>query len=117
MNRINIVSVPVADQQSAKEFYLKMGLEVVTEAPMGNGQDWIQMRFPKGGVDITLVTWFKKMPAGSLHGITILTDDIEADVQDLRAKGIKASDVDTQPWGKFSMVEDIDGNSWVLHQE
>lgn len=117
MNRINIISVPVADQTKAKEFYLHMGLELVNEAPMGNGQNWVQMKFPAGGVDITLVTWFPKMPAGSLQGVTILTDDIEADVKTLRSKGINATDIDNQPWGKFSMVSDPDGNTWVLHQQ
>jgi len=116
MTRINIVSVPVSNQQAAKEFYLKMGLEVVTEQPMGNGQTWLQMRFPGGGADITLVTWFTKMPAGSLHGTTILTDDIEAETRQLNEKGIATTPIDPQPWGKFSMVSDPDGNMWVLHQ-
>ncbi len=116
MTRINIVSVPVSDQQAAKDFYLKMGLEVVTEQPMGNGQTWLQMRFPGGGVDITLVTWFTKMPAGSLQGTTILTDDIEAETKQLNEKGIATTPIDQQPWGKFSMVSDPDGNTWVLHQ-
>lgn len=117
MNNINIVSVPVTDQSKAKEFYQKMGLEIAVEAPMGNGQTWVQMRFPKGGAQISLVTWFTKMPAGSLHGCTILTDDIEAEVKTLKEKGIECSPVDQQPWGKFSMVSDPDGNTWILHQE
>lgn len=117
MKKINIISVPVSDQQKSKEFYIQLGLTIVNEQPMGNGQTWLQMSFPAGGPDIALVTWFKKMPPGSLHGATILTDDIEAEIKMLNQKGIPTGPIDNQPWGKFSFVSDPDGNSWVLHQE
>jgi catechol 2,3-dioxygenase-like lactoylglutathione lyase family enzyme len=117
MKTVNIISVPVTDQQRAKEFYQKMGLSVVTEAPMGNDQTWVQMAFPAGGANITLVNWFTQMPAGSFHGTTIPTDDIEADRERLQKVGIASSPTDNTPWGKFSSVSDLDGNSWILHQE
>lgn len=117
MKTINIVSVPVSDQQRAKEFYLKLGLTLTTEQPMGNGDVWVQLQFPGGGANIALVTWFTKMPPGSLQGVTILTDDIEAEVNELNQKGITTGEIDQQPWGKFSMVSDPDGNTWVLHEQ
>ncbi|TZF83991.1 glyoxalase [Pedobacter sp. BS3] len=117
MKSIGIISVPVTDQQKSKEFYLKMGLSIIAEAPMGNGQTWVQMGFPEGDVSITLVTWFPKMPAGSLHGATILTDDIVAEKKRLLEAGIETGKIDETPWGKFAFVTDPDGNSWVLHEK
>lgn len=117
MNRIDLISVPVSDQQRAKEFYLKMGLHIVAEAPFQGDQMWIQMGFPKGETTITLVNWFPEMPAGCLQAVVINTDDIAADIKKLEANGITAGKVDETPWGKFATVKDPDGNSWSLNQK
>ncbi|MEQ8415470.1 MAG: VOC family protein [Imperialibacter sp.] len=117
MNRIDVLSVPVSDQQRAKEFYLKMGLHIVVEAPFQGDQLWIQMGFPKGETSITLVTWFPKMPAGSLQAVVINTDDIAGDVKKLAANGIEVGKIDDTPWGKFASIEDPDGNTWSLNQK
>src|SRR6266403_4219261 len=112
MKTVNIISVPVTDPQKSKEFYLKMGLTLVNEMHMGKDQTWIQLGFPGGGANIALVTWFPKMPAGSLQGVTILTDNIEEETKQLNKKGIETGKIDSQPWGKFSSVSDPDGNTW-----
>lgn len=117
MKTVEIVSVPVTDQQKAKAFYLKMGLKLINESPMGNGQTWIQLGFPGGGADITLVTWMEKMPAGSLQGNTIGCDDIEKEKKRLLENGIETGKVDNTPWGKFAWIVDPDGNTWTLHQK
>lgn len=81
MKKVGLISVPVTDQQKSKEFYLRMGLTLVAENNFEK-QKWIQLRFPEaGGPDITLVNWFPDMPAGYLRGATILTDDIQADIE------------------------------------
>jgi len=117
MKKIEVVSVPVTDQQKAKEFYLKVGFQVIIEAPMGNGQNWVQLGFPGAETSITLVTWFDKMKAGSLHGLVIYSANIVNDIKDLSSKGIKMSEIQDTPWGKFSHFSDPDGNSWMLHEQ
>jgi catechol 2,3-dioxygenase-like lactoylglutathione lyase family enzyme len=42
MKKIEIIMIPVADQQKAKEFYMKLGLQIIVEAPAAHGQTWIQ---------------------------------------------------------------------------
>jgi predicted enzyme related to lactoylglutathione lyase len=116
MKTIELISVPVTDQQKAKEFYMRMGLTLVTEAPFGKDQQWIQLSFPAGGAMITLVTWFPGMPAGCLQGITIACDDIETEVEKLNSNGITTGRIDHTPWGKFAPVSDPDGNTWNLHE-
>ncbi|HEX3383682.1 MAG TPA: VOC family protein, partial [Mucilaginibacter sp.] len=59
MKSISIISIPVTDQQAAKEFYLKLGFKLLVEGPFGPGQNWVQMALPEQQVlSITLVTWF-----------------------------------------------------------
>ena len=42
--------------------------------------------------------------------------DAEAARDALIAKGVAASDVDDQPWGRFVYFSDPDGNAWALQQ-
>ena len=35
---------------------------------------------------------------------------------DLRARGVEATDVDDQPWGKFVYFADPDGNTWSVQE-
>ena len=46
MTAIEIVSVPVTDQQASKNFYLKIGFQLIVEADMGNGSTWVQLGLP-----------------------------------------------------------------------
>jgi len=108
MKSIEIVSIPVTDQQKAKDFYIKAGLQIIMEAPMGNGQTWIQMGLPNQITSLSLA---------SFQGIIFETDNIEKEVQELTTKGIEAGKIDNTPWGKFSWLKDIDGNKFCLHQK
>ena len=55
------------------------------------------------------------MPAGSVRGLVIKTDNLDKDIADLKAKGLEVGDVDTTPWGRFATVKDPDGNALSLH--
>jgi predicted enzyme related to lactoylglutathione lyase len=77
---------------------------------------WVQLA-PKGAAtSVTLVNWFDSMPAGSLRGLVLLTEDIEAAAGELRQKGIKLSPIESQSWGRFVTFSDPDGNGLVLQQ-
>lgn len=116
MKSFEIISIPVTDQDRAKEFYLKLGFEVITEAPFENDKKWIQLGFPGSAVSITLVTWFDNMPAGCINGLVIKTDDLAKEKEALTAKGITVGETDQTPWGLFASVIDPDGNRLSLHQ-
>jgi predicted enzyme related to lactoylglutathione lyase len=116
MKAISIISIPVTDQQAAKEFYLKLGFKLLVEAPFDTHK-WIQLAFPsQEKVSITLVTWFPNMQPGCVNGFVINTDDLDKEIEELAAKGITAGKVDETPWGKFAAVTDPDGNRFSLHQ-
>ena len=108
MKSVEIIMLPVADRQKAKEFYLKLGFEIVVEAPGAHGDTWIQMALPGGNTTISLA---------SFHGIICDTDNIVAKVDELKAKGIEVGKIDETPWGKFAWLKDLDSNSVCLHQK
>jgi catechol 2,3-dioxygenase-like lactoylglutathione lyase family enzyme len=117
IRRIAIVSIPVVDQQAAKQWYAEvLGFALLADSPMGPDQRWVQMGIPGAETSITLVTWFRSMPAGSAQGLVLVTDDVAADHAALRARGVAVSELADAPWGRYATLADPDGNGWVLQQ-
>lgn len=117
INRIDIVSIPVTDQDASKRFYSEvLGFSVIRDNPMGPDRRWVQLGPAGAETSITLVTWFDKMPAGCVKGLVVDTDDIDAMHAELSARGLSISDIDRAPWGTFATFSDPDGNGWVLQQ-
>ena len=118
MKAITIISIPVTDQQAAKQFYLNLGFNLITEAPFAPGQNWVQLALPgQEATSITLTTWFPELVPGSIRGFVIQVDNMADEIKDLNAKGIEVGKIDETPWGKFAPVKDPDGNTWSLHEE
>jgi catechol 2,3-dioxygenase-like lactoylglutathione lyase family enzyme len=117
VDRVAIVSVPVSDQDRAKDFYVNtLGFTLVADQPMGDGARWVQVAPGFNGVSLTLVTWFEQMPAGSLRGMVLQTKNIDAAHAELRKRGVKIDDIEDAPWGRYATFEDVDGNGFVLQQ-
>jgi catechol 2,3-dioxygenase-like lactoylglutathione lyase family enzyme len=118
ITHIHLVSLPVTDQDRARQFYLDvLGFDLVRENPMGPDQRWVEVA-PRGAqTSITLVTWFPTMPAGSVKGTVLETDDLDGDVAALTAKGVGIDGgIQQQPWGRFVTFDDPDGNGIVLQE-
>ena len=108
MKSVEIIMIPVKDRQKAKEFYLKLGFQVVVEATDPHGEAWIQMGLPNGNATISLA---------GFQGIICETANIEKEIKDLKAKSIEVGKIDDTPWGRFAWLKDTDGNSLCLHQK
>ena len=108
MKTVEIIMIPVSDQQKAKEFYMKLGFQIIAEAPMEHGQTWMQLGLPNQTTSISL---------GSVQGIIFETDDIENKIAELKAKGVNVQKIDDTPWGRFAWLKDLDGNGLCLHQK
>jgi predicted enzyme related to lactoylglutathione lyase len=117
MEFLEVITIPVTNQEKAKEFYLNIGFQLIIEADMGNGHKWVQVGFPGQATSLTLVDYFDNMTPGSSYGLVINTKDIEKDVEDLRAKGVVIDRIDPTPWGRFANFVDPDGNGMTLRQE
>ncbi|WBB75559.1 glyoxalase superfamily protein [Micromonospora sp. WMMD1128] len=119
VTRVQIVSVPVRDQDRARDFYVDvLGLDLVRDNPMGPGGRWVQVA-PKGAATtLTLVTWFDSMPPGSLRGLVLETDDLDADVTRLGERGLTFAEdgVQVAPWGRYVTFADPEGNGIVLQE-
>src|SRR5579859_941279 len=114
---IAIVSVPVKDQLAARDWYTgQMDFTLLRDEAMGTEMRWIQLQPKTGGSTIALVTWFEGMAPGGLQGVMLHVPDIEAEHARLTAVGVQASAIEEQPWGRFTMLKDPDGNGWIVAQ-
>ncbi len=116
ISQIKLLSLPVADQESAKDFYInKLGFELVRDNPMGPDQRWVEVKPRNAETSITFVTWFDTMKPGSMKGLVLETKDLESDVAALENNGVKIEGgIQEQPWGRFVTFDDPDGNGIVL---
>jgi catechol 2,3-dioxygenase-like lactoylglutathione lyase family enzyme len=115
ITHIQLASVPVTDQDRSLAFYVDtLGFELLRDDPMGPEQRWVQVG-PKDGVtSLTLVTWFPTMPAGSLKGLVLQSEDVDGDCDRLRQAGLAVDGPTDAPWGRFATFDDPDGNGIVL---
>jgi catechol 2,3-dioxygenase-like lactoylglutathione lyase family enzyme len=118
---IQVVSLPVTDQERAKSFYVEtLGFELRSDSSFGEGehtQRWVEVAPAGATTRLTLVTWFPRMPAGSAQGLVLETDDIHGDYAALQGRGLSFDgEIQSAPWGTFATFSDPDGNGWVLQQ-
>jgi catechol 2,3-dioxygenase-like lactoylglutathione lyase family enzyme len=115
---VSVVSVPVSDQERAKQFYVeRLGFELTREDESIPGIRWVQVNPREGGTSLTLVTWFDTMPPGSLQGLVLACDDLERECEQLEARGVQIDrPLGHQPWGTEAVIRDPDGNRLVLQQ-
>lgn len=115
---VKVISVPVSDQERAKEFYVeKLGFELTRDDDSTPGIRWVQVTPKSGAPSLTLVTWFDSMPPGSLQGLVLGSEDLEADCHRLGSEGVTFEHpLEHQPWGTEAVICDPDGNKLVLQQ-
>lgn len=103
LTNLEVISVPVSDQDRAKSFYTeKLGFSVDMDSSFADGSmRWVMLRPPGSRTGITLVTWFDTMPAGSLKGSVLGCDDLEETLAELAARGVTFAEDEIQeaPWG------------------
>jgi catechol 2,3-dioxygenase-like lactoylglutathione lyase family enzyme len=115
--KLELVPVPVTDVDRAKHFYVdQVGFNADHDHQVNPELRFVQLT-PKGSAcSIVLGTGITEMAPGSQKGLQIVVDDAAAAREELLSRGVDASEVDVQPWGRFVYFSDPDGNTWALQQ-
>ncbi len=114
--RLEVVTVPVSDIERAKEFYLSVGFNADHDHTVSEGLRFVQMTPPGSGCSIAFGKGLTKMTPGSLDNLMMVVPDAEAVRAHLLERGVQASEIDEQAWGRFVYFADPDGNGWALQQ-
>jgi len=128
---LELIVVPVSDVDRAKAFYLdQMGFKLEVDA--SNGPDFrvVQLTPPGSACSIAIGTGIGQMAPGTLHGLHLCVDDIEAARAELVGRGADVSqpfhfgaagqtdgvDPERQSYATFMTLQDPDGNTWLVQE-
>ena len=115
--KLELVAVPVTDVDRAKAFYVdQLGFNADHDFQVSDSLRFVQLTPPGSACAIVLGTGITTMAPGSQQGLQVVVEDAEALRDELRDRGVDASDVDKQPWGWFVFFSDPDGNRWAAQQ-
>jgi catechol 2,3-dioxygenase-like lactoylglutathione lyase family enzyme len=115
--RLEVVQVPVSDVDRSKAFYTeKMGFNDDHDTQIGDDVRVVQLTPPGSACSIALGKGVTDVPPGSVQGVQMVVDDIEAAHAELSGRGVDVSDVQDFPWGRFVFFKDPDGNGWAVQQ-
>ena len=113
--KLEVVVVPVADIDRAKEFYVeKVGFSADHDHQVTDELRFVQLTPPGSACSIALTAGAHQMTPGSIQGLQMVVDDAEASRKKLAGRGVEVSDVQEFPWGSFVFFTDPDGNGWAL---
>jgi catechol 2,3-dioxygenase-like lactoylglutathione lyase family enzyme len=119
VNKINMVVIPVSDQDRMIEFYVeKLGFQKRTDIPFGNGYRWVEVAPGDAETTLALAPPPQGKPTGDREtGISLQTDDIDAYHAELKADGV---DVDPEisrmgdPVPPLFWLRDPEGNTLMV---
>jgi predicted enzyme related to lactoylglutathione lyase len=115
--KLELVQVPVADIDRAKDFYTqKLGFVADNDATVNEQIRFVQLTPPGSACSIALTTGAHQMAPGSIEGLQLVVDDADAARNELHERGVPVGEVQEFPWGRFVFFTDPDGNGWAVQQ-
>jgi predicted enzyme related to lactoylglutathione lyase len=115
--KLELVAVPVSDVDRAKAFYVdQAGFNADHDHQVSDELRFVQLTPPGSGCSITIGTGITEMQPGSVEGLQLVVDDIEAAREELTGRGLDVGDIQDFPWGRFVFFADPDGNRWAVQQ-
>ena len=114
--RLELVALPVSDVDRAKAFYVQAGFVADHDHVVSDDLRFVQLTPPGSACSIAIGRGVTEMTPGSVKGLQVVVDDIEAAHDALVERGIDVSNVQDFPWGRFVFFSDPDGNGWAVQQ-
>ncbi len=114
---LELVPVPVADIDRAKDFYAgRLGFTVDVDVRPAEGVRVVQLTPPGSACSIALTEGLASldMPVGTLRGLHLVVSDIEAARATLVARGVDVAAVEDLGGVYYAHFADPDGNTWTL---
>jgi predicted enzyme related to lactoylglutathione lyase len=115
--KLELVAVPVTDVDRAKRFYTEQaGFNADHDHRVSPELRFVQLTPPGSACSITIGTGVTDAEPGSVKGLQLVVDDIQAAHAQLARAGVEVGEVQEFPWGLFVFFEDPDGNRWSVQQ-
>jgi predicted enzyme related to lactoylglutathione lyase len=128
---LELIVVPVADIDRAKAFYIdNAGFALDVDHSAGDDFRVVQLTPPGSACSIALLKNNQQMAPGSLHGLQLCVEDIEAAHRQLVDNGVDVSEPfhfgeagrapglspERRGYETFVSFHDLDGNTWLVQE-
>lgn len=120
--RLEVIPVPVSDVDVAKAFYTeKVGFVLDHDVRPSQGMRVVQMTPPGSACSVVIGEGLPLGAPGSVKGVQLCVDDLDAVREELAARGLAVSPVqqlgpEGTPGARFAFFEDPDGNAWAIQE-
>jgi predicted enzyme related to lactoylglutathione lyase len=115
--KLELVAIPVSDVDRAKAFYAEqVGFNADHDHTVSEEMRFVQLTPPGSACSIALGKGIVGGEPGSVAGLQLVVDDVEAARAELVARSVEVSEVQEFPWGSFVFFSDPDGNKLSVQQ-
>jgi catechol 2,3-dioxygenase-like lactoylglutathione lyase family enzyme len=113
--KLELVTIPVTDVDRAKAFYVdRVGFDADHDHVVSDELRFVQLTPPGSACSICIGLGLTDAEPGSVRGMQLVVADAQAAHDDLAARGVEVSEVQSMPWGDFVFFSDPDGNAWAV---
>lgn len=137
--KLEVVVVPVSDVDRAKQFYKALGWREDADVVADDDFRIVQLTPPGSACSVQFGIGVTSAPPGSLQGVYLVVDDIDAARAELAERGAEVSEIfhesrlgarfrpvgaperepgsdSGQTYGSFLSFDDPDGNGWLVQE-
>jgi len=120
--KLEVVPIPVSDVDAAKAFYTEqVGFNLDHDVRPSDTMRVVQMTPPGSACSVVLGEGLPLGDPGSVKGVQLVVDDIDAVREALAGRGVGVGDVqllgpEGSPGSRFCFFEDPDGNVWAVQE-
>ncbi len=139
--RLEVVVIPIADFDRAKDFYVRLGWRIDAESNLDDGYRLMQLTPPGSSASVIFGTQVTAAQPGSADGLLLVVDDIDDARKELAWRGVKVSEVfhdaggglaggfhvgdegrapghdpERRSYASYASFHDTEGNRWILQE-
>jgi predicted enzyme related to lactoylglutathione lyase len=120
--KLEVVPIPVSDVDAAKAFYSEqVGFNLDHDIRPNERMRVAQMTPPGSACSVVIGEGLPLGEPGSVKGVQLVVEDIDAVRQALAGRGVDVSEVqqlgpEGSPGSRFMFFEDLDGNRWAVQE-
>lgn len=128
--KLEVVVLPVSDVDRAKKFYSEqLGFNVDVDSRPSENTRIVQLTPPGSACSVTIGTGLTPGEPGSVKGLQLCVDDIDAAHEQLARHGVDVTEIrhvgengewtpgKGGPWNSFCFFDDPDGNGWAVQEK
>src|SRR3954447_26910535 len=113
--KLELITLPVSDVDRAKAFYVdQVGFNADHDHRVDENLRFVQITPPGSGCSIAFGEGVTDAEPGTVKGLMVVVDDIQAARAQLVEGGVDVSEVAELAWGDFVHFSDPDGNAWAV---